>query len=38
VHDIEVLLRVIAVRQLLDGYATRMLLSTSGSLDNLANV
>ena len=38
VHDIEVLLRVIAVRQLLDAYATGMLLSTSGSLDNLANV
>ena len=38
VHDIDVLLRVIAVRQLLDAYATGMLLSTSGSLDNLANV
>jgi hypothetical protein len=38
VHDIEALLRVIAVRQLLDAYATGMLLSTSGSLDNLATV
>ena len=38
VHDIEALLRVIGVRQLLDAYATGMLLSTSGSLDNLATV
>ena len=37
-HDLEVLLRVVAVRQLLDAYATGHLMPTSASFDNLANV
>ena len=38
VHDVEVLLRIVTVRQLLDAYATGHLMPTSGSLDNLASV
>ena len=37
-YDIEVLLHVLAVRQLLDSYTTGMLLPTSVTLDKLGNV
>jgi len=37
-HDLEVLLRVVAVRQLLNNYAGGAFIPTTGALANLAGV